>query len=282
MPRLCLFGAALLFSTAGMAVKGNSFSTAQIGFLRALIAIGTLLVLVPEARRRPDRGAMALALVYGGCMALFVVATRLTTAAQAIFLQSTAPLWLLLLGPWLLHERMRRRDPWLLLSLAAGLWLLFTSPTDSTALAPEPALGNAVAIGSGLCWALTLLGLRRRARDGHATGPVILLGNVAAVIYFAPFAFPITAQPAAAWAGVFWLGAVQIGLAYMLLVRGLKHVPALQASMLMLIEPVLNPLWAWIVHGERPGDPVLLGGAMILATTVADSVITAHAARTKA
>lgn len=279
MPRLCLLAAALLFSTAGVAVKGNGFSTAQIGCFRAVVAVLTLLLLVPETRRRPDRGAVLLALVYGGCMATFVIATRLTYAANAIFLQSTAPLWLLLLGPLVLHEPMRRRDPLLLLMMAGGLILLFTAEAESAAHAPNPGLGNIVAIASGLFWAITLLGLRRRARDGVPTGPVILMGNVAAILYFAPFAFPVEAESTGSWIGIFWLGAVQIGLAYMLLVRGLAKVPVLQAAMLMLIEPVLNPMWAWLVHDERPHEQVILGGAIILATTLADAAISAHAAR---
>lgn len=280
MPRLYLLAAALLFSTAGVAVKGNGFSTAQIGCLRAVVAVLTLLLLVPETRRRPDRGAVVLALVYGACMALFVVATRLTYAANAIFLQSTAPLWLLLLGPLVLHEPMRRRDPFLLLVMASGLYLLFSAEASAGLHAPDPSLGNIVAIASGLCWAITLMGLRRRAKNGIPTGPVILMGNVAAIIYFAPFTFPLEAESTASWLGIFWLGAVQIGLAYVLLVRGLAKVPALQAAMLMLIEPVLNPMWAWIAHDERPHDQVMLGGAIILATTLADAAISARVART--
>jgi drug/metabolite transporter (DMT)-like permease len=256
-----------------MAVKGSTFTTAQIGCFRAIVAVLTLLILVPDTRRRPDLKALALAVVYGGCMGTFVIATRLTHAANAIFLQDTAPLFLLLLGPLVLKEPMRRRDPWLLLTILGGLLLLFSADVPESQNAPDPDLGNLVALLSGLCWAVTLMGLRQRAKAGQPTGPVILAGNVMAALMFAPFVGNVETQSALSIGGIVWLGAVQIGLAYMLLVRGLASVPALQASLLMLIEPVLNPFWAFLVHDERPHLLVIAGGAIILATTIADAVL---------
>lgn len=276
MPRLCLLAAALLFSTAGMAVKGSTFTTAQIGCFRAIVAAITLLILVPDTRRRPDLKALLLALVYGGCMGTFVIATRLTHAANAIFLQDTAPLFLLMLGPLVLKEPMRRRDPFLLAAILGGMLLLFSADVAESRNAPDPDLGNAVALVSGLCWAITLMGLRQRAKSGMPTGPVILAGNIMAALMFAPFVESVEPQSALSIGGIIWLGAVQIGLAYMLLVKGLARVPALQASLLMLIEPVLNPVWAFLVHAEVPHTLVIAGGAIILATTLADAVISAR------
>ncbi len=259
-----------------MAVKGSTFTTAQIGCFRAIIAVITLLILVPDTRRRPDLKALLLAVVYGGCMGTFVIATRLTHAANAIFLQDTAPLFLLMLGPLVLKEPMRRRDPFLLAAILGGMLLLFSADVAESRNAPDPDLGNGVALISGLCWAITLMGLRHRAKAGQPTGPVILAGNVMAALMFAPFVESVEPQSALSIGGIVWLGAVQIGLAYVLLVKGLARVPALQASLLMLIEPVLNPVWAFLVHGEVPHTLVIAGGAIILATTLADAVISAR------
>jgi drug/metabolite transporter (DMT)-like permease len=268
LARLMLVACAVLFSTGGAAIKACSLSGWQVACLRSAIAAVALLLLLPESRRRPTVRAVLVAFAYAATLVLFVRATKLTTAASAIFLQSSAPLYLLVLGPWLLAERVHRRDLLFVAALGGGLALLVGGVDPPQASAPDPVLGNRLAAASGLTWALTLVGLRHAARDdGAVAASAVVVGNALAALVCLPFALPLPPPSGADVAVLLYLGVFQIGLAYFLLTRGISHLPALEASLLLLIEPVLNPIWAWAFQGETPAAASLAGGAVILATT---------------
>ena len=108
--RLQLAAAAMLFSTGGAAIKAAEFTGWQIASLRSGIAALAILLITPAARRGWSVRAVLVGFAYAACLTLFVLANRLTTAANTIFLQSTAPLYLLVLSPWLLKEPIRRQD----------------------------------------------------------------------------------------------------------------------------------------------------------------------------
>jgi len=277
--RLQLLTAAALFSTGGTAIKATELSGAQVAVLRSLVAGVVLALLVPAWRRSWDRRTLQVALAYGATMTLFAVANKLTTAANVIFLQSTAPLYLMALGPRLLGEPTRRADIGFAALLALGMALFFAGTPEPLETAPEPALGNAIALFTGVCWAATLAGLRwlGRERGPEATGRAVVAGNFAACAMALPFAFPavLPAGPSAVtdWAVVAYLGAFQIGLAYVFVTRAVPRVRALEASLLLLLEPVLSSVWAWWVHGERSDDWALAGCAIILLTICARTVL---------
>lgn len=278
--------AAVLFSTGGAAIKTLGFDAWQIACFRSLVAAVALWLVFPQARRGWHPGVFAVGLCFAATMIFYVLANKLTTAANAIFLQSTAPLYLLLLGPLLLKESVRRIDLLLILILAAGLALLLGGQEAVTAIAPRPALGNTLASCAGISWALTVLGLRwqsQRARPGEDPAlSSVVVGNTLACLVAATMAFPVQAAPLSDWLLVFYLGAAQIALAYVFLVRGVRQVPALEASLLLLLEPVLNPVWAWLVHQEVPSNGALAGGAMILAATAVRAATARSAGRDKA
>ena len=236
---------------------------------RSGIGALTLLALAPESRRGWTLRTLVVGLAYAGTVTLFALANRMTTSANAIFLQSTAPLYLLLLGPWLLREPLHRRDLAFLGALAVGMAFFFVGVEPASRTAPDPGLGNALAAGSGLCWALTILGLRWLGRDGSGGAGATVVGNLLGCALALPFALPLGASTPTDWALVTFLGVVQIGVSYVLVTRATRHVPALEATLLLLLEPVLNPIWSWLVHGERPGPWSLLGGAIILVATFA-------------
>ncbi|HYG61678.1 MAG TPA: DMT family transporter [Thermoanaerobaculia bacterium] len=272
--RVRLLAAAGLFSLAGALVKGVSLDGWQVASFRSAVAALVLFALLPEARRRPPGRVVAAASVYSATMITFILATKLTTAASAIFLMAAAPLYVLLLGPWLLRERTTLPDILYMVALAAGLGALFVEMDPASATAPDPRLGNLLAVLSGVCWALTLISLRglSRQREGGAIdwGPAASVwGNVITFAVCLPLALPVEGGSPSDWLGVAVLGVFQLGLGYFFLVRGLRRVPALEASLLLLLESVLNPVWAWLVHGERPGGWTLAGGSLILLATVA-------------
>lgn len=267
--RWLVLAAAVLFSTGGAAIKTGAFSAAQVSMCRSGVA--ALVLLAFTRGRFPVTGiTLGAAALYAVTLTLFVAATKLTTAANAIFLQSAAPLYLLAFGPLFLREKWSSRDLVHVGALALGLVLCMAGQGAPTSSAPDPATGNLYAALSGVTWAGTLLFLRRLGRDGRDEGDglaAVIAGNALACLVAIPAAWPLPEAPMSAWASVLYLGVFQIGLAYVCLTRAIRHVSALEASLLLLIEPVLNPLWTWLVHGETPGPAALVGGAVIVAAT---------------
>ncbi len=275
--RLEVLAAAALFSSGGAVIKSVHLAGWQVACCRSAIAAVTLFVLMPEARRRPGPRVLGVGLAYASTLILFVLANKLTTAASAIYLQSTAPLYVLLLSPWLLHERIRRQDLAFMLALAFGLGLFFVGFDAASATAPNPSLGNALSLVSGGTWALTIMGLRALGRGGESWGPAAAAwGNVFAAAACLPMALPIAVSRPTDWLLLGYLGICQIGIAYLFLIRGLGRVRAFEASLLLFLEPVLNPIWAWLVHGERPGRWSLAGGGVILLSTLVKSWVDAR------
>jgi len=270
-----VLAAALLFSTGGAAVKACSLSGWQIASFRSGLAALALLALMPAARRRWTRLTWAVGVAYAGTMILYVVANKMTTAANTIFLQDTAPLYILVLSPLFLGEPGRRRDLGFMLILAVGMSLFFVGVQPATATAPRPMLGNVLALCAGVCWALTLIGLRLLGRSGQGEGApaAVACGNLIACLVVLPLAFPVGPSTAGDWATIVFLGVFQIALAYVFLTRGMRRVPALEASLLLLVEPVLNPIWAFFAHREVPTSWAMLGGAIVLGATTLKAIL---------
>lgn len=270
--------AAALFSTGGAAIKASTLSGPSIACLRSGIAAITLLAALPAARRGWSASTWLVGAAYGATMILFVIANKLTTAASAIFLQSTAPLYILLLAPWLLRESLERRDAITMAVLTIGMTLFFIGTDPAFSTAPDPRRGNLAGAFCGLTWALTLMGLRSTARvksDGSGReGAVkaVVAGNLIACLATLPWLpapSDLTPQDALL---VVYLGVFQIGVAYILLTSGIGGVGALSAALLLLAEPALSPVWAWAAHGETPGALSLTGGVVILAATTGRAV----------
>ena len=269
--RLQILGAALLFSTGGAAIKACSLSNWQVASFRSGIAAIAMLLVLPSGRRFLRPRTLLVGAAYASTMVLYVSANKLTTAANTIFLQSTAPMYVLLFGPWLLRERVRRPDVLFTLSLGLGMALFFVGIEPPRVTAPAPFAGNLLGAMAGLMWALTLVGLRwlgRRDGERGSAEASVVAGNLIACLACLPLALPVTGSSSLDWTLVLYLGVFQIGLAYIFLTRGVRHVPALETSLLILLEPVLNALWAWLVHAERPGPWSLTGCTVILAATL--------------
>jgi drug/metabolite transporter (DMT)-like permease len=262
--------AALLFSTGGAAIKATTLSGIEVGGLRSAIAAVALVLFIPAARRGYTWRAAVVGLAFAGSLVLFVTANKLTTSAASIFLQSTAPLYVLLAGPWLLRERASRSDLLLMLPVAAGLLLVFAGTGVAGRTAPDPFRGNVLALLSGVTWAFAIMGLRwMSAHPGSSPLSAAVLGNLFAAAICLPFVRSPALIGAPDWAALVYLGVFQVALAYVFLTRGVGQIPALDASLLLLVEPGLNPVWAWIAHGERPSALALGGGALILGATAA-------------
>jgi len=273
--RLQLVLAALCFSTAGAAIKWCAFGPSQIAAIRALVAMLAILVLIPESRHRWSWRVGLVGVGYAAAGLLFVFANKLTTAANTVFLQATNPLFVVALAPWLLKERVQAADLAFMGVLTVGLTLLFVGGHRHFATAPDPVVGNALAAGSAVAWAFTVTGYRWLARQGGAGhGPIAAAaacGNLIVFLVCVPGALPFAAGRAIDWVIVIYLGVFQLGLAYVFLSRAIVQVPALEASLFLLVEPVLSPVWAWLAHGETPGPLAAIGGIVILTATALKS-----------
>jgi drug/metabolite transporter, DME family len=270
--RLLLFAAAFLFSTGGAAIKACSLGSWQIAAFRSGIAAVTLLILLPDARRAWTWRTISIGSTYAATLILFVLANKLTTSANTIFLQSTAPLYLLLLGPLVLREPIRRVDILLITAVGTGALLLLFGAQRVGSTAPNPRLGNILALFAGFAWALTLTGLRwvgKRDDRAESPGVTVMAGNVIAFAACLPMAVPVSHIASLDVALLLYLGVFQIGLAYLALTCSISHVPGLEASTLLLLEPALNPVWTWLVHGEQPGVFAVVGGLLIILATLA-------------
>ena len=257
--RLYLLLAAVLWSTAGAAFKLSTLNAWQLAAGRSLVAAATIWLLLPGARRRLTRPVALVSLAYAGTVVLFVLANKATTSANAIFLQDTAPLWVLLLGPFLLGERPSKGELAAIPLFLVGLSLFFLDR-----LSPGQQLGNLLALASGVAFAFNIMGLRKLV--GEREG-VLVWGNLLAGAIALPFCLGGPVPTPTDVGLVLFLGVFQLALGYAAFARGLEHTPAVEASLLVLLEPVLNPIWAWLFAGERPGPWALTGGAIILAAT---------------
>ena len=287
-PRLALIAAALLFSTGGVCIKQLAGLTAwQRGGLRSAIAALFLLLVWKRARRGYTWKSLVFSFFYAGTLATFVAANTYTTSANAIFLQSTAPLYVLLLSPLVLRESVKASDLLYMGTLAVGLALCFgdelgSGASTAQATAPRPLLGDAFGLVSGILWACTIVGLRwfgQRSRgggeDSGGAGASVVLGNVTCFAVCALLAratgdglfHGVAGLPSKTFGVLAFLGVFQVGLAYICIARGMSRVPAMEASLLLLVEPTFNPVWSFLVLHEKPGTWTLAGGALILGAT---------------
>ncbi len=269
-PRIRIALAALLFSTGGAAIKAADFNAWQIASFRSGVAALTLLLLVPAARRGFGWKPALVGLAYAATLVLFVLANRLTTSANTIYLQSTAPLYVLLLAPLLLKEPIRLRDLPVIGVVLSGLALVLLAGGQPSGTAPDPARGNLFAALSGLSYALLLCGLRWLGRSGNTDRGIsaVVLGNLFAFFIALPMALPLGSHPVVAWSIILYLGVFQIAGAYVLVTSALRHVPAIEASLMLLVETAFNPFWAWLFLGEVPAGLALIGGGLIVSATL--------------
>lgn len=287
---LCV-ATAILWSTSGLFIKkltaesGAGWSGWQVAGVRSLFAGITLLALGSLWRRRagdgvpvapvrpwwrPDRRQIILAIVYAGTLLPYVLAQTFTTTANAIFLQYTAPVYILFLSPWLLREKPKAADLLSLPVLLAGIFVILSAELQFG----HGTFGNVMALVSGVGYALVML-LMRKWRDAGAEGGIALGNFLLAAIGIGVacgsaqgFVWPDLRSGAQ----ILWLGVFQIGLAYFLFQGALRRITAVEASLLTLLEPVLCPIWAWLYVADVPPRNSILGGAIIFLMLVTNTI----------
>lgn len=273
-PVLQLLLAAVLWSTGGFLIKSVSWNAPALACVRSLIAAATVYVFLGCPPLKWSRANAVGAVCYVGTVMLFVGANKLTTAANAIFLQYTAPVLVAVLGGIFLGERPTRLD-WVLIGVVQVGCLLFFFDR----LTPEGWMGCVLALASGVSFAGLVLMMRRQRDESPAQ--IVLQGNLLTGLVGLPFAITTTPGPGA-WSGLVILGVFQLGIPYLLYARAIKKVRALESSLISTVEPVLNPIWALWFLGEMPNAWALWGGGLVLGSALVRGIVTALVAEAAA
>jgi len=247
----------------GVLIKWISWNAMAIAGTRSAIAIPLMLVVIRRHHLTYTGIQMWGAIAYAGTVISFVAATRMTTAANAILLQYTAPVYVALFSSLFLGERVSRSDWWVILTAFCGMSLFFMDR-----LTADGMVGNGLAVLSGMFFAALVL-LMRKQKDEHPLGSVFL-GNLLTAFLGVPFMLSHMPDTSSRIALVL-LGTVQLGLSYILYSYAIRLVSALDAIMLPIIEPVLNPLWVWLVIGEKPGVWSGIGVTVVILSVTAQS-----------
>ncbi len=275
-PLLLVLAAAIIWSTGGLFIKWTTLSGLELSFGRSLLAAITVALFTRREGFGLNRVTLIASVLYAALLLLFVLATKETTAANAIFLQYTAPLYVLVLEPIFYKEKFRQRDLITVIFCLIGMSLFFVGK-----LRPQDVTGNLLALASGVCFACYFLLLRHSSTRAVNRASSVIYGNLLVVLIAAPAGLQalssITLHDALS---VGYLGVVQIGVAYTLFTLGMaRGIRSLDAGIVGYIEPVLNPVWVFLVIGERPSQWALIGGAIIVGAVVVHTTLKAKERR---
>ncbi|MCK6583742.1 MAG: DMT family transporter [Anaerolineales bacterium] len=262
---------AVLWSTSGLFVKILDWQPLAILAGRSLFAAVVFLIYLKRLPTRFGLWQLLAALMFILTQFLFITSTKMTTAANSIFLQYTGPIYVVLLAYWLLGEKPSRTDYISMFVIFLGLTLFFADR-----LSPEGFYGNLLAILSGMTGAVMMVSFRAQ-KDGNPAESNLIAFLVTATCGF-PFILKET-WTANSWLILAFLGIFQIGFAFIFFTKGIKHIPALEANLIGTLEPVLNPIWVFLFYGESMGRFALVGGLVVLGGVVMSAVGSAKASK---
>jgi len=257
--------AALLWSTGGLLLKGLDLNPMAVAGSRSLVAALLMLAIIKKPSLKFNRYKLGFAVAFAATMILYIAGNKLTTAANAIMLQYTAPIYVALLGAWFLNERTSRLD-WIAIFLTVGgMFLFFLDDLSSGNI-----IGNILSILSGVSFAFVVMMLRKQKDQSPIE--LVFWGNLLTAAIGVPF-LPGSAPDQSDLVMLVIIGVFQIGLPYVFFAYGTKHVSALEAVLIPVLEPILNPVWVFLLMGEKPGRFALLGGFIVLLAIAGRGVI---------
>jgi drug/metabolite transporter (DMT)-like permease len=256
---------AVLWSSGGLLIKLVSWNPIAIAGTRSAIAALVILAFRPRMRFNWSLAQLGGAVCYAGTVILFVAANKLTTAANAILLQYTAPIYVALFSYWFLRERITRSDLLITAAAIGGMTLFFLDDLSTGGF-----WGNVIAILSGISFAGTALFLRKQKDSSPLES--VFIGNILTFLIGIPFIMQ-SSPSAAGWAGLILLGVFQLGCSYILYAEAIKHVTALEAILIPVLEPILNPIWVFLLLREKPGRWAIIGGIIVLVSVTLRCVL---------
>ncbi len=265
-----LMVAAVLLSSSGLLVKIITWQPLSILSGRSLLAAVVFWIFLRRPRLRWTPVQIVGALGYVLAQLFFIMATKLTTAANAIFLQYTLPIYVMVFGYWFLGEKPQRADWIALIVIFSGLFLFFVDHLDFNGLT-----GNLLGICSGMAMAVLMLCMRKQ-KDG-SPADTILLGNFMGIVIGLPSL--LHENYSLFSVGVIsYLGIFQIGLSFVLYSIAIRHVQVLESTLILTLEPILNPLWVFLVIHETPGPMACIGGLLVIGAVTVRAIVSARTA----
>jgi len=269
--------AVLLWSTGGLFIKGTTLDAFSVNLGRSLFAAITVAIFTYKKGLRLNGFTLLTSILYAGTLTCFVYANKTTTAANAIFLQYTAPIYILILAPFILKEKFRAADLITVVFCLAGMSLFFLETSSAeNKLATDIFTGNIAALVSGVFFGLYFILLRHpRSLENKNPALSVFYGNIIIVLLMLPLIVnnPPTQINSTDILAILFLGIFQIGIAYVLFTRGIAEgVRSLDASIVGFVEPLLNPIWVFLILGERPSRWAIIGGAIIIAAVAAHTL----------
>lgn len=269
--------AVLLWSTGGLFIKMTTLDAFSVNAGRSFFAALTVAAFTYKKGLKLNAFTLLTSILYAGTLTCFVYANKTTTAANAIFLQYTAPIYILILSPFILKEKFRFRDLLTVVLCLAGMSLFFLeSPSAENKLATNIFVGNIAALLSGVFFGLYFVLLRHpRSLENKNPSVSVFYGNLIIVLIMIPFLMQTPPQPNSTdFLAILFLGVFQIGISYLLFTYGISAgVRSLDASIIGFVEPLLNPVWVFLILGERPSQWAIIGGAVIIATVALHTYI---------
>lgn len=264
---LAIILAALLWSTGGLFIKLISLDAYQLSFYRSIFSALTFVLLFRKKVFVFNFPIFLNGIFYAGILILFVIATKLTTAANAIFLQYTAPIYVLIFEPLFLKTKLKAINVISVFVAFLGMTLFFVGEISPTHLE-----GNLVALLSGICFAAFLIGIRKSSEEFRV--PAIFWGNIFIPILCFNSVYPEFNINLENFLMIAYLGIFQIGFAYAIFTYSIKRIEGIEAALIAMIEPVMNPIWVYLGYGEKPSPFAILGGLIILTTITIRTIIT--------
>ena len=259
---------AFLWSFGGLLIKSVHLNPVAIAGTRSAIAALLMTIIFRDLRFQWSLSLIGGAAAYTATVIFFVIANKLTTAANAILLQYTAPVYTAILGIWFLKEKVTKFDWVIILLVMTGMTLFFLDNLTIGNL-----LGNFCAILAGISFASTAIFLRKQKNASPVKS--VILGNIFTAVIGLPFISLGPLPDAFGWMMLVILGVFQLGVSYILFTMAIKHVTALESMLIPVFEPLLNPLWVFLFLGEKPGRWALLGGILVLSSVTARCIIVA-------
>ncbi len=262
---IALVGSAFFWSIGGLFIKLVDWNSFAIAGSRSLLASFILLIYIKKPRLNLSFPLIAAGLSSACTMILYVLGNKMTTAANTILLQYTAPVFVAILA-WLILKEKPTSENWVaLVAIVFGMLLFF-----SEKLSPGNMIGNILAILSGIFLALFTVFMRMQKRN--STFEAFLLAHLITFVIAIPFIFRSNLPTASGWLGILTLGIFQTGFASLLFAYGIRYISALKAMFILTLEPVLNPLWVFLFKGEVPGIRAIIGGTIIITTVILTTI----------
>ncbi len=261
---LFLVVASILWSTGGLFIKLVDLNPFAIAGIRSGIAALIMMLYIRKPMVRLNKNMIVGGLSYTSLVFLFVTSTKLTTSANAILLQFTSAIWVALFSKWFLKENIKKRDWITIIIVILGMVLFFIGDLNSGNL-----LGNFLATLSGVAMAAMIICLKLEKHSDPIN--ITIIGNLMAFVIGLPFCF-LQIPNQSSLLGLLFLGVFQLGISYILFTKAIKHVSAVEAVLIPVLEPLLNPVWVILITGEAPSISALIGGIIVLTAVITNSL----------